>query len=324
MYRMLVLAVCILPCVSLGDEAVSPLPALREVDIPSTLDDQKQPVLYWAPAQATVEPTPLIVFLHSWSSNYQQDNSKWQKEAVRRNWIYLHPDFRGRNDTPKACGSKFARQDILDAMDWVQQKFQVNPSRVYLAGVSGGGHMSLLMAGHHPERFSAVSAWVGISDMTDWYHFHVKDGEPQKYAKMILKCFGAAPGEDNAIDAEYRDRSPIHHLASAAALPIDIFAGVNDGHAGSVPVRHSLAAFNCIARVHGTTVVSETEMQELWNDRQLASPLPMETAVDQVLGRDIKLRRMSHQSRVTIFDGGHESMPVAAFDWLEKQERRVE
>lgn len=97
--------------------------------------------------------TALFVFLHSWSSDYTQDNEKWLRACAERGWIWLHPNFRGINQSPQACGSKFARQDILDAIDHACTLWQVDRERIYLAGVSGGGHMSLLMAGHHPDRF---------------------------------------------------------------------------------------------------------------------------------------------------------------------------
>ena len=131
------------------------LPALSELRLRSSIDGTSQPVRYWAPLAAKNRPTVLFVFLHSWSSDYKQDNSKWQREAVKRDWIFLHPNFRGANVSRQACGSKFARQDILDSIDWALRAFKVDRSRIYLCGVSGGGHMSMLMAGHHPDRFSA-------------------------------------------------------------------------------------------------------------------------------------------------------------------------
>ncbi|MEQ9406738.1 MAG: prolyl oligopeptidase family serine peptidase [Fuerstiella sp.] len=301
--------------------AQTALPSLTEIAITSTLDGTDQPTLYWAPASAASQPTPLFIFLHSWSGNYRQDNSKWQRHAVNHGWIYLHPNFRGVNNTPPACGSKLARQDILDAMDDACRRFQVDRSRIYLAGVSGGGHMAMLMAGHHPERFSAVSAWVGISDLAEWYRFHLKDGRPQNYARMILGSLGAPPGTNPDTDAEYRDRSPLFHLHRVGDLPVDIFAGVNDGHTGSVPVRHSLTAFNEIAGVHGSDLVTEEEMQSLWNDRRLPQPRPSDKEKDATLGRDILLRRTAGNSRVTIFEGGHESIPEAAVEWLSHQQR---
>lgn len=299
----------------------SPLPELTAVTLNSTLDNEPQPILYWAPETATSQPTPLFVFLHSWSGNYKQDNSKWQKEAIARGWIYLHPDFRGANKSPKACGSKFARQDILDAIDFAQRTFNVDSSQIYLAGVSGGGHMAMLMAGHHPHRFTAVSAWVGISDLAEWYRFHVKDGKPQKYAQMILKSLGDAPGSSPEVDADYRDRSPLYHLHNVGDLPVDIFAGVHDGHTGSVPVRHSLMAFNEIAKAHSTELITEEEMQQLWENRKLTTPLPSDAVTDSTLGREILLRRSSGASRMTIFDGGHESITAAAVVWLSSKKR---
>lgn len=309
--------------ISSACRAQSGLPPLTQVSVTSSLDGTPQPVLYWAPDSAVTQPSVLFVFLHSWSGDYRQDNSKWQKEAVDRGWIFLHPNFRGANNSPQACGSKYARRDILDAMDFACRKFQVDRSRIYLAGVSGGGHMAMLMAGHHPDRFSAVSAWVGISDIAEWYRFHVKDGVPQNYARMILKCFGAPPGSSPEVDAEYYDRSPLFHLHQVDDLPVDIYAGVNDGHTGSVPVRHSLRAFNEIAKTHGTELISEAEMQSLWSDRRLQQPRDSDTAPDKTLGREILLRRTSGDSRVTIFDGGHESVTTAACVWLQGRRRET-
>ncbi|MCA9113056.1 MAG: prolyl oligopeptidase family serine peptidase, partial [Planctomycetaceae bacterium] len=168
-------------------------PSLSETRIVSTIDGIEQPVRYWAPDTATEESTPVLVSLHTWSSDYTQDRSEWYHEAFKRGWIYLQPNFRGANDHPEACGSPLARQDILDALDWAIAKYQVDPQRIYLSGVSGGGHMSLLMAARHPERFSAVSAWVGITDLTKWYEFHTKDGEPGRYAQMVAASCGGPP-----------------------------------------------------------------------------------------------------------------------------------
>ncbi len=302
----------------------SPLPSLTEVRITSSLDGTEQPSLYWAPESAKAQPTPLLVFLHSWSGNYAQKNDAWQREAVNRGWIFLHPDFRGRNDTPQACGSKFARQDILDALDFARKRFQVDPRRVYLAGTSGGGHMSMLMAGHHPERFSAVSAWVGISDISEWYRFHLKDGEPQNYARMILKSLGGPPDTDSERDADYRDRSPVFHLQRVGDLPMDVSAGIRDGYSGSVPVSHTLLAWNEIVKAkHGLPIPADEvhRLTRLGGQAMQLSAILDDLPVDESLGRKIVFRSARDGSRVTIFDGGHEGLAPAACDWLARRER---
>ena len=302
------------------------LPGLTEVKITSSLDQTPQPSLYWAPDSATDQPTPLLVFLHSWSGDYKQKNDAWLLEAVKRGWMYLHPDFRGRNDTPQACGSKLARQDILDAVDFARKKFQIDPQRIYLAGTSGGGHMSMLMAGHHPDRFSAVSAWVGISDIAEWYCFHLKDGVPQNYAKMILKSLDGLPGENVDRDANYRDRSPVFHLKSVRDLPIELAAGIRDGYSGSVPISHTLLAWNEIARAKSGGGIELAEVDRLTKlggqPEQLKKTLA-NLEIDGTFGRKIVLRQSVKKSQVTIFDGGHEGIASAACDWLSMQQRLV-
>ncbi len=303
----------------LADEA----PATQTGETISALDGERQPLLHWAPATAADQPTPMLVFLHSWSSDYTQDNSKWLKLCAERNWIWLHPNFRGVNQSPKACGSRYARQDVLDSITFARSRWNVDPQRIYLAGVSGGGHMALLMAGHHPEEFSAVSAWVGPTDLADWHRFHTTNGEPQKYAVMIEKSLGGAPGTSASIDAEYRDRSSVFHLQRVADLPVSIWAGVEDGHTGSVPIRHSLTAYNAIAGAHGNPLISKTEMRELSTLKRLTSPLASDRERDQTPGKSIFLRRYSDESMITIFDGGHESHPDVAFEWLSTKRHAV-
>ncbi len=304
-------------------EPANALPKMTQVELKSSLDGESQPVLYWAPEKARQEPTPLFVFLHSWSGDFTQNNAKWQTQAVKRGWIYLHPNFRGVNQTPKACGSKWARQDILDAVDFATSKFNVDTKRIYLAGTSGGGHMAMLMAGHHPDRFSAVSAWMGISDLSAWYEFHVKDGKPQRYARMILASLGGAPGTSTRLDADYKDRSPIYHLHRAVDLPVQICAGINDGYAGSVPTTHSLNAFNVIARAQGAEVIPASVVKDLSLRKPINKFAPLDASSAGAYGRDIVFHQSTRTSTVVIFDGGHEGLTEPACYWLSQQSRRV-
>ena len=306
---------------AIAKSSADELPETNKAETVSGLDGARQPILWWAPEKASTKPTPLFVFLHSWSSDFTQDNSKWLRECVANQWIWLHPNFRGINQTPQACGSRLARQDILDAVDLACRQWNVDRSRIYLAGVSGGGHMSLLMAGHHPERFSAISAWVGPTDLTEWHRFHTLNGMPQKYAVMIEKSLLGAPGTSTQIDADYRDRSPVFHLHQTGDLPVTIWAGVEDGHSGSVPVSHSLWAFNAIAKGHGNELISDAEIQELVSEKRLGQPRPSDLTMDPDLARRIFLRRFSRNTTVTIFEGGHESLPETAFAWLKQQTR---
>lgn len=322
-FRLAALVAVCLASNSLTSAGADKLPSLTDIVVPSSLDQSDQPSRLWVPDAAQREARPLLVLLHSWSGDYTQDNSRWQREAVQRDWIYLHPNFRGRNDHPEACGSPLARQDILDAVEWTISHCRVDERRIYLAGVSGGGHITMLMAGRHPERFSAASAWVGISDLAEWHRFHVKDGVPGNYAIMLAACCGGAPGDSAAVDHEYRQRSPLFWLQGAKGLPLDLNAGVSDGKTGSVPIHHTLRAFNVVAAAGDGQTISDAEMDELWEYGRLARPQPGDTTEDAAYSRAIYLRRSAGQARVTIFEGGHESVPSAACAWLAGQSRET-
>lgn len=304
-----------------AQESQVAVPPLEKTQVVSRADGHQQPVRYWAPQSAKQQRTPLLILLHTWGGDVNQKHDDWQAEAVQRGWLYIQPNFRGPNKRPEALGSKLARQDILDAIDFMQREFKVDGRRVYLAGVSGGGHMTMLMAGHHPEKFSAASAWVGISDIAEWHRFHVKDGKPDNYAQNIVDSLGGPPGEIPERDAEYRDRSPVNWLHRATELPLDIAAGVFDGHKGSVPVSHSLAAFNAVAKANGTPLISTAEMTQLWEAGRQTEPPAVDCVDDPSFGRRVLLRRVSKQSRVSIFQGGHEGLPHAACEWLAQQHR---
>jgi dipeptidyl aminopeptidase/acylaminoacyl peptidase len=294
-----------------------------KVFVPSTMDGTQQPCYLVLPEgfDQHAEPAPLLVSLHTWSGNVEQrteTQGKMEALAGKRGWVYLFPNFRGRNDHPEACGSALAQQDILDAVAWVQNEYPIDPQRIYLAGVSGGGHMTMLMAGRHPDVWAAASAWVAISDLAEWHGRHAEG----KYGAMLRKCCGGAPGDSAEVDREYRARSPITHLRRAAEVPLDIAAGIHDGHRGSVPIRHSLNAFNVIAEAAGAAMISEAEIQQLSRPNgRLEQPLDSDLVKDPSFNRPIHLRRSAGRARVTIFEGGHEGIAEAAIQWLARHQK---
>lgn len=280
--------------------------ALATITVLSSIDRESQTCRIHVADGA--DRRPLLVFLHSWSSDVQQDNSRWTDLAIARGWHVLLPDFRGTNTRPEACGSRLARQDILDAVQWMIDHHAVDTRRIYLAGTSGGGHMSLLMAARHPDRFSAVSAWASISDLRAWWEFTSQDERFARYARNIEAVAGGPPGTP-AVDSQLQDRSSLPFLSRAVNVPLDINAGHLDGTTGSVPWRHSVDAFNVIRRARGERPLDAAEI-----DLNKREP-------DELYGRDILFRSTCGPARVTIFDGGHEDVADAGIAFLEKVSR---
>lgn len=297
--------------VGAGNTAVAAGRPKPDFLVKSTIDGEEQPCLFF-PAKGD-EPRPLVVFLHPWSNGFNTwDTSEWQAQAAKRNWHMLQPHFRGPNNNPKACASREARQDVLDAVDYVCAHYKVDPARIYVTGASGGGHMTMVMAAHAPDRWAAASAWCGISDLTAW-HAESKAAN-RKYYKDIEGVVGGAPGDSPEVDQELRYRSPVLHIANAKDLPVDIATGIHDGHTGSVPIHHTIDAFNAIAEAAGAPKVTPGEIATLSKEQ----PLSTEEEQDPSFGRHIFLRRHAGPSRVTIFEGGHEGIAEAAFVWLEQ------
>jgi len=297
-------------CATGTQEDASPV---KTIYVQSTSDGAQQPCLF-IEARGS-EHRHLLVFLHTWSNGYDLDTQEWRDEAAQHNWHFLQPHFRGPNNKPEACASELARQDILDAVDYALAHYSIDKHRVYLAGASGGGHMTLVMAAHAPERWAAASAWCAISELAAWHKESSEAGN--KYAQDIELCAGGKPGTSEEVDNQLRYRSPLYHLEKAKDLPLEIATGIHDGHTGSVPVHHSLDAFNVLARVHHTQPVSAGEIAALSREE----PLQTSEEQDETFGRTIYLRRYAGPCRVTIFEGGHEGLPKASLAFLARYAR---
>lgn len=292
---------------------------VSEIRVRSSADGAEQPVLVWSPA-GDAEPRPLLVGLHTWSSDYRSASNGvvFARWAMQRGWHFIHPNFRGPNRSPQAAGSDLAVQDIVDAVEHMKATARVDASRIYLIGASGGGHMAMLMAGRHPEIWAGVSAWVGIGDLGRWHAEHVKEGKPSRYARDLEMCLGGPPDTDER-RADARRRSPLAWLARAKGVPLDLNHGVHDGRTGSVPFHHSLLAFNAIAAAGDR--LPEDEIARYYETQSLPASWPAPEPDALYSGKPVLFRKVSGQARVTIFDGGHEILYLPALNWLAQQRR---
>lgn len=204
----------------------------QEIYIKSTLDATMQPSLFFKSASA--QKRPLLVGLHTWSYDRFNQVANMLPAAEKYDFNLLLPEFRGPNleQNPhcrQACGSDFAKQDIKDAIDHLIENDLVDKDNVFLLGLSGGGHMALLMAGMCPEYFKAIGAYVPITDLVKWAE------ENPHYGSHILACCGNPD--------EMRKRSPLTYAGTIAKANLKIFHGKYDP---VVPVTHSISLFNAI------------------------------------------------------------------------------
>ncbi|MFH0757990.1 MAG: GDSL-type esterase/lipase family protein [Bacteroidota bacterium] len=293
----------------------------HRVEIPSSLDGTLQPAFVsWAD---TDEPRPLVVSFHTWSGTYAQtDTLAWI--CHDRGYHYIHPDFRGTNDHPEACGSPYAIRDIEDAIRFALVQANVDTARIHLTGTSGGGYAVLLAYMNTRFPVSTFSAWVPISDLEKWYHESV--GRGSKYAGDILKCTsagGAASGDPGPFNAaEARKRSPVY-MDTPTLLRKDskllLYTGIHDGYTGSVPVTQTLEFYNKVVRDFDSTeesaLVPERDMLELVASRNFVAAFKRKLAERTVHYE----RRYRDLARVTVFEGMHEMLPGVALEQVESR-----
>lgn len=205
----------------------------REILVRSTLDGTLQPSLFYK-----AEPSgkrPLLVGLHTWSFDRFNQINNLLPVAERYGFHLLLPEFRGANipsnpNCREACGSELAKRDVKDAIDYVTEREEVDRDNIFLLGLSGGGHMALLMAGMCPEYFKAIGAYVPITDLAAWAE------ENKNYRGSVLACCG----NDTA---EMAKRSPMSYIDTIARANLKIFHGKQDS---CVPYMHSVRLYNAL------------------------------------------------------------------------------
>lgn len=286
------------------------VPGITEVRIPSTVDGQPQPALWLAPTQPG--PRPLLVALHSWSVGYNQVASIPYGTWARANgWAMIHPDFRGVSNNAEATGSDLAVRDVVDAVEWAKAHADIDPNNIYVIGFSGGGMMSLNMAGRHPELFAGAVSWVPIYDLVEWYRHSYN----QRYVNQIGASCGGNPLADPAIAAECLHRSPRSVLDGARreGVPVYIGHGLQDR---LVPPNHAVWAFNHLA----------APADRLSNEEAVAiagSTLPAHLAgrIDaETFFRpgdpQVLFSRRSGDVTLVLFRGGHNAVFNPGLEWM--------
>ena len=136
---------------------------------------------------------------------------------------------------------------------------------------------------------------------------------------MLEKSCGGVPSERTW---EYALRSPLTWLGRTKddCVPVYICTGIHDGWKGSVPVGHSIRAFNALANPGDR--ISEADINHV--EKNQAVPVALAFKGEDPFydaSRYIHLRRTSANVRLTVFEGGHAGNYAAGFDFLARQRK---
>lgn len=252
------------------------------------------------------ENQPLVVSLHSWSGDYKQADSL-SEYISELDWNYIHPDFQGENNHPNSCGSPKVVSDIDAAIDYAIDNGNVDESKIFVVGESGGGYATLVSFMKSNHDINTFMAWVPITDLEAWYLESL--GRNQGYSEDILACTGSIGELD--ID-EARKRSPLYMETPKDKLEnskVMLFTGIHDGYDGSVPITHAINFYNKLASEHEKDIIDNEEIIELLGKRKGEK-------VDEIKGREVYLYQSFGNTEITVFEGGHEMLPDHTIDVL--------
>lgn len=289
--------------------------AIREVAIAATADSSMQKACFYASRQET--PQPLIVSLHTWSNDYTQKDPI-AEQVLKRDYNYIHPDFRGPNYTPEACGSPLVVSDIDDAISYAIAHGNVDTTNIHVMGRSGGGYATLLCYMQSRYAIRSFSAWVPISDLPQWYL--QSRGRNTKYATHIA----LATNQDSTAMAmqEARERSPMYMevpVERRKHSKLSIYAGIHDGHTGSVPISHSLDFYNKVVQAFNPLAV-DALIPDAVRDQLVTARTSAEAIARTIAGRKVHYyKRFGNHLELTIFEGGHEMLPAHALKHIPSQ-----
>lgn len=149
-----------------------------------------------------------------------------------------------------ACGD-FHKQmeDVGAALNYLSAyagKWEVNPDRFALIGISAGGHLALLYghASDEHERVKTVISYVGPTDLTNsLFHQYINNYNLMYSLELLL---GATYQQDSAL---YAAASPLFHTSNCPTLLL--YGGMDD----LVPKEQGIAMFDTLV---ANAVITDT------------------------------------------------------------------
>ena len=133
------------------------------------------------PGYVAGSPAPLVILLHGYGASGEIEDYylKITAESDARGFLYAHPDGtidstgkRGWNGTDACCDFDAPQVDdsayLNRVIEQIEERYTVDPKRVFFVGHSNGGFMSHRMACDHADKVAAIVSLAGaqFSDLS--------------------------------------------------------------------------------------------------------------------------------------------------------------
>lgn len=173
----------------------------------------------FVPDRVSDKPAPLLLMLHGCGQNAQDFSTGTQMNAIAQAagmyviyptqsssananncWNWFVPKHQRRDSGEPAALSALTRQ-IMDS-------HPIDPQHVFVAGLSAGGAMALILAEQYPDLYSAVGVHSGLpsgaaSSMMEAFSLMNRSAAGESISPELLSTLGAGvPDEGTSVDRQ--------------------------------------------------------------------------------------------------------------------------
>jgi len=148
-------------CAHFGEfAALAPGPDRQQVDL-QVLDavERTELCLYVPPHYDAGKPAPLLLALHGTGGDGAREFLRWQTVADQLSMLVLAPSEAGDNSGYHHAARE--RAAALAALRWARRTANVDDNRVFVTGISRGGHLTWDLVLRWPDLFAAAVPCIG-------------------------------------------------------------------------------------------------------------------------------------------------------------------
>ena len=124
------------------------------------------------PKEIDINNQALVVVLHGCSQNAEkvEFQSGWSELADKYNFMVIYPEQKLSNNV-SGCFNWFYKKDIapnsgesssiLEMIEYIKHNYSIDPSRVFICGLSAGAAMTVNLLANNPETFNSGASLAG-------------------------------------------------------------------------------------------------------------------------------------------------------------------
>ena len=185
--------------------------AFEEVRFPTK--NNRQLYGWWMPAKTDPAGTaPTLVLVHGWGRNLERVMEYIQNLHPRGfNLLAFDSRNHGSSDPDKFSSMLKFAEDIMAAVDFVENRPQVNPGQIGVVGLSIGGAATIYAAAHDPRIKAAVTVGAFAHPVDLMWPEFAKRHIPAPLISILFKYF------QWRIGATFDEIAPENNIARAHA-----------------------------------------------------------------------------------------------------------